>query len=105
MNWKKWPYWVRGGTIGLLLYVLSTVVLIPLSHPNSGCYILCFPMWSVPALIIISPFIAFQINWIPNSVFLFFGIPAIIYFLIFGLFSWVYGNIKGHRSTKLKAIS
>jgi len=49
MGWKNWPYWVKGGIIGIILsffplYFLSTTVLcadplpgVDLSNPIFGC--------------------------------------------------------------------
>ena len=28
MNWKSWPYWVRGGMIGLIIGVISIVTIV-----------------------------------------------------------------------------
>ena len=37
MNWKYWPYWVKGGIIGLLVFLIPVFLLFLLVPSSSGC--------------------------------------------------------------------
>ena len=99
LKFTSWPYWVRGGLIGILLYALSTSILIPFGNP-AGCSFICIPYWSYPSLVILSPYIATglssPVDFGQNSLFIY---ATIIYFLLFGIFGWIYGKIKGRKKS------
>ncbi len=102
MNIKEWykskPHWLRGGVIAIIIYVLLTIIAIPLGglsgHPVS------IPLWFIPSFIGWFFFrVLFDDNtadWIGILVFIF---SAGIYFLM-GAFIRVVAETKWSRWSK-----
>ncbi len=104
-NWKKWPYWVRGGVIAAVVGILSWILFnyCGSSQVESGyggdlSGITCLPllgpsMLLIPLLAAITPpSIKEWWDFIP-SMFLF--IPHLIAWLLSGfLVGWMYKKIK-----------
>ncbi len=90
MNWKKWPYWVRGGVIGGGVALLSTVVsFLVCSSPDLLCTVLSFQTF--PLL----PLVPFTIN-IPNDLFSAFVVigSTVVWFLIGAILGGVIGRLE-----------
>ncbi len=92
--------WLRGGIIGVLLYGIITLILIPFGSTTS-CWI-CFPYWTMPTLIVY-PISSWLMSLLPMQ-FQFYGggqpeirIAAILYFILGMIIGWVYGLIKTKR--------
>ena len=101
MGWKDWPYWLRGGLIGVLVLGIFALVLIPFGR-TSGFF--KFPYWIFPFFIVLVPTMLFSENlykiiFYPN--YLFFIIPTLIYFICGAIIGWIYGKIKGRGNASL----
>ena len=91
-------YWLRGGLLVVIAYIIITVILIPFGTPYSGCIMLCFPNWFWPTLLgslIIT--IPFHIDIIAKYEFLFFIFASASYFSIGMVAGWIYGKIKNRK--------
>lgn len=119
MGWKDWPYWLKGGVIGLLLGAMFSVFAIMSYNPTQKNYFLC-PLLSGDGgpcrttAIILTPFLFFSA--IPLALFCWISgmegssckIPEIVivfsvlfvWILTGVLIGWIYGKIK-NRNTKL----
>ncbi len=90
MGWKKWPYWLKGGIIGLIIVILGALLIslspvrcIGLSQDGTGCK----PPQGTNAFV-------YNINSILNNfdmVFLYFILLTIIISSVIG---WLIGKIK-----------
>lgn len=94
MNKKR--YWLRGGLAIFVLYVFTTIILIPLGNP-SGCSFICFPYWVMPTLYL-DYLLSIPLNFIfPNvhvsESMIILG-PSIFYFILGSFLGWIYGKIK-----------
>lgn len=91
MNWKSWPYWVRGSFIGI---VISGIILLLVYSWET------YPLWAV-GLIILSMFpgaLALSFLEPPGNPFPNFGVIAymniIVYVIICAIIGYLYGKIK-----------
>lgn len=102
MNDKRWPYWVKGGIISVLISSLITISLLPFGEPRN-CYMLCFPAWSIP-MFIGAGILSFPIKLatgfdILNDGKVFTIVGAILfYFLIGSIIGFFYDKIKNKSS-------
>jgi hypothetical protein len=107
MNWKNWPYWVRGVIVGLLIFVILFVVYMLFSGhlPDWLVYIFLIPMF-IPMIISghVTPY--FCTPTISNFLFDDCLITGVIIAVIFtfmellicgALIGWFYGKIKSHH--------
>ncbi len=95
MNKKR--YWLRGGSVVLILYALSTAILYPfgIAGSTAGCSVVCFPYWVMPTLII-DYILSYPLDLIlPNvhvpEYMLFIG-PILFYFVLGAVIGWIYGK-------------
>ncbi len=94
--WKNWPYWVRGGVIGILVAVLFDAILLYYSSqscPTGGDSLNtgqgCFFSW-------------LELKWAVRSMwFNTLGIRSVYVLVIFSSlgssFGWLYGKIKNRK--------
>ena len=91
MGWKDWPYWLKGGIIGLSLLLLSLLVEFLLYLPFSGFgFLALFYGYSAEALIS-NPTdfeYALYLYILPLVT------VIVVYFLAGALIGWIYGLIK-----------
>jgi len=96
--WKNWPYWVKGGVIGVLLYGFATIILIPFGAPPFQG-IMSFPYWIIPTMITLwatYPFGGLVAEFNQTGIFIFIG-AIIVYFLIGAIAGLIYGKIKNRK--------
>ena len=101
MTWNKWPYWVRGGVVGLLFSIVLFLISVLFIFP---CYAYGFIAGSkIPyCQIMISPYnfiylinLPFVLFFVSNT-----GVEGEIILMTFGyvleglLLGWLYGKIK-----------
>jgi len=36
MNWKSWPYWVKGALLGIIFAIIFAMVIVSISNPSPG---------------------------------------------------------------------
>lgn len=96
MEWKNWPYWLKGGIILLIIHSILTLIgflfLYDSTDPNGDVALIILPN-------IIIPLIA--LNWMHlplifgkwSSIFYF----SIFWFIIGTLIGWIYGKIKSKK--------
>ncbi len=114
MRWKNWPYWLKGGVIGVIIwliliifYKVSGLILsceIPtLDIMNGNC---CYNFIQdfileisfIPSLLHISSSIGSPCGHVgPISVFSFWIISFISYIMIGSLIGFIYGKIKNRN--------
>lgn len=103
MNWKRWPYWLRGGVIGVLILVIILFLSIILALIGKVDVILNNPFIYIIVKILASPtsiLNLFPIDPINNSILWYcFGIISgvIVYFLIGAVIGWIVGKIKSKK--------
>ena len=107
MGWREWPYWLKGGLIGLVI-AISLFTLSFLSEcRNLGVSVNC-PFWLF--FILVLPYflislmiaaISFKLGLtIPTGIILGF-IGYSIYILIGAFIGWIYGKIKQRKKQNL----
>ena len=99
MIWKKWPYWLKGGTIVFLFPIIVFIVnfLIDIIVPPQGeTFLLFFLIIATPALPIFNlffkPSIPYNITYI-----IFFVSTLAIYFIVGSVIGRVYYKIKRNK--------
>ncbi|MFC1685524.1 hypothetical protein ACFLZZ_00710 [Nanoarchaeota archaeon] len=79
MNWKEWPYWVKGGVIGLIIGILSSI---------------SAPMYTVLALMLIGGALGFGAEG-QGYFIIISGLTLIFLFFVIGaLIGWIYERYK-----------
>ena len=109
MKWSKWPYWVRGGILLSVAYILITGLL----YLGTKCPNAPNPceqgLFGLGILLIISPMV-FLLEIIPIPLermppaieFLIFILLQIaMYFALGSVLGWLYGKIKGRKTSTL----
>ena len=112
MSWKDWPYWLRGGLIGLIIpvaiLIIGIIVIIELLKDGGGF------AFNVPAIFVIlvlifilsSPVILvstiFKIHILSDtnfysSIILSVIISLPIYFIIGAIIGFIYGKFKRNK--------
>ena len=100
MGWKNWPYWLRGGIIGLIIEVLAyPVFFLCLSNYDYICLIFLFPSSFIGPLVELTDSIGPQITM---STFLI--INAIIVIILGIVIGWVIGKIKSRKKTSASTL-
>lgn len=114
MGWKDWPYWKRGGVIGL---VISTLMVIPL---NFTPLVILFQFWlfwilgmpfGLASYRIFGYFFDFIVDNLPHDVIaydviaykIFFiqNVSMIFNFLVLGtIIGYIYGKIKSRNQSQ-----
>lgn len=54
MNWKNWSYWVKGGIIAVIIFIIFEIIgliINPYINCPPGSGDMCIPLWMVPLLI------------------------------------------------------
>lgn len=97
-------YWLRGGAIVVVLYIIVSLILIPFG--NDGSFI-GFDYWSYPTLLVvfgISNFIysITSIDFTDRSFmflseYTFIVYAVIIYFIAGSILGWLYGKIRNRK--------
>ncbi len=68
MGWKNWPYWVRGGLVGLIFYILSFPLAFGCAEGDS--LFLCDALYQIYAF----NFVAYILRYLnPNALATFLG--------------------------------
>ncbi|MDO8590678.1 MAG: hypothetical protein Q7R65_01730 [bacterium] len=84
MNWKHWPYWLRGGVVGAVFVLLSSIL------SFSCLYLFTSPgSWGLGCVPFEIPWIPFW--FIPN----FTSLPLISYEVIVGGSWFLLGSLVG----------
>ncbi|MBI2631989.1 hypothetical protein HYW75_03225 [Candidatus Pacearchaeota archaeon] len=94
MGWKNWPYWLKGGVIGIIfIYLILLLGIFNILNENSFLYILL-----LPALVVFFYFpYTFNLGGYEWQF-----ITYSIYGLIIGaLIGWIYGKIKKKKETNI----
>ena len=107
MRWKDWPYWLKGGIILLVIYVIFTVPLL-LSYnqqtskfndnPISSILLIVNIMGGI--LLLLSGTISVFGDVTLKSIISLIVINSILYTLIGALIGWIYGKIKNKSFSK-----
>lgn len=105
MRWKNWSYWLRGGLIGIITFILLFIVSIPINVKTSfpvSSFSYYFPM--IPLVVLSKIF--------PESIKMFLGEIAVrvggawvfgvlinfmLIFLMGSLIGFLYGKIKNRK--------
>ena len=87
MNWKSWPYWLKGAAIGLLVAIIFILIL------NS------FPLapivWPLH-LYLVKKIIAPYESYLP--IFLIDYVIKPLFYIIYGIIiGWILGKIKSYK--------
>lgn len=101
MSWKNWPYWLKGGLITILIYLLLTIFLIIIFFIfKSQISLIFFQIISLPTTLVNNLFGIYSgHNGIINKIFF---TSIIIYFIIGFIIGLIYGKIKKKREVNLK---
>ena len=96
MNWKNWPYWLKGGIIATLfpIIVFALNFLFDYIAGTSGeTFLYFFLLISTPTIPIFNlffkPSIPYNITYI-----IFFTSTLAMYFIIGSVIGWIYVKIK-----------
>lgn len=102
MNWKNWPYWLKGGwmlsVINLGLIIISYILPSPMFSFKFG-YFTIGDLFSFPALLMwegSQEIFSLVINRPLQYLFIIL-ISSIEYFIIGALIGWIYGKIKSKK--------
>src|SRR3989344_7315654 len=98
MKWRNFPYWVRGGIIGLLIsliYTTATFFLfyLPDIAPDGGCYNLCGLRWIISMIYIYPVYLLSDFIRLPEE--FNFGSEVPIVFIGGVVMGFVFGAIVG----------
>jgi hypothetical protein len=104
MKWNKWPYWVRGGVVSVLVFLILLFVIGSLSSdPNS--YLSTFDVLIILPPIFLLSFLPLQ--WMPQIIidifpYLFWGC---LLFILGGIIGSSYGKLNkdNQRSNRIEA--
>lgn len=92
MHWKHWPYWVKGGILGLAIYGFATLLLFPFGLGENEW----FPYWSWPTILGAMPLSSLLHSlsgkdFMDEFIYIF---PLVTYFISFALLGYLYGKIS-----------
>jgi len=92
MKIKDWPYWLKGGVIGVSIYIIFIILILTIYKPlfDSCRHMGCNSDW----IIIL---IGFPIILIPFQYYFMSGVSILVffqYFLLGALLGYIYGRIK-----------
>ena len=98
MNWKKWPYWLRGGVILFILGIILNIIgwIAELKNVSPVTKGLGYAVVNLPVLFIVT-LVSRILKPLGLPLGLFFSnimVLLIIYFLIGALIGWIIGKIK-----------
>ena len=96
MNWKKLPYWIKGGIIGAIISLIMQ--LLPLINVQLPEFL------AIPFLILIYPIFVLGLA-ATNEAAIYLSIIAVVYFFLLGaIIGKIYGMLKGkfHKESKRK---
>ena len=113
MFYKNWPYWLKGGAISILVFVLVFIIslFIKASEPSCPAGALCnvilviepYRYALLPVWVIIRfswQFISGKevyYNFFEENIFLMFIASAVFYFIIGAIIGLIYGKIKNRK--------
>jgi len=98
MGWKNWPYWLKGGIIVSILYLIIGLILIkyPCGDTMSGGQ-----CWDFTMLFILISYsllgILYRLGIDPQSKYLVLIATFLVYFVIGSIIGWIYAIIKSRR--------
>ena len=102
MSWKNWPYWLKGGVIGVILIIVFFIIIVSISNTSKGC-----TSWENSPYYCISiigaSFLIAVVTGSRNMMFLYIstGITnIIIVFIVGSLIGLIYGKIKNRKESK-----
>ncbi|MAG27172.1 hypothetical protein CMI47_16675 [Candidatus Pacearchaeota archaeon] len=94
MGWRNWPYWLKGGVVLLVVYIV---------YQFRFFYLFDFfedlPMFFIENLDITNMALAYIFTGL-GYVLMFF-----IYFLVGALIGWIYGKIRARRAEQVKGMN
>ncbi len=100
MGWKTWPYWLKGGIIPSLVYLLIACIFFILGEMellNKATELILTRLFMIMSIPTITSFYAI----FPDYSASFFNITTITatgYFIIGAIIGWIYGKIKNRNS-------
>ena len=104
MNFKKWPYWVRGGILFTLVGIIACKIFLfdnAPSSPPTGIADIAFTLLFAP--VVVAATVAFSLGagstvFIPSltlaGYFITILLSLAIYFVLGAILGWLYGKIK-----------
>ena len=98
MSWKNWPYWLKGGIILDVVYLLVVsmyVITFLIENISQSIFILLYFI-SFPAFLILRLIEYDSHNVITYTII----ISFLIYFILGALIGLIYGKIKNSRKRK-----
>ncbi|MBI5803559.1 hypothetical protein HY448_02640 [Candidatus Pacearchaeota archaeon] len=97
MGWKEWPYWLKGGILGTIIYLFFIMIAYFLGKvaPDIGYMLsVIFFLYDEFISYLTSPIFKL-FDFIPYIGYLLFGIKILgLPFIIGALIGWIYGKIK-----------
>jgi hypothetical protein len=87
MSWKDWPYWVRGGVIGVLVYFILALLVVT--------YIFSVATSSDDGLALIVIFLPGL--WLTQKSIFALLINLLSFFIIGAIIGWIIGKIKERK--------
>ncbi len=107
MNWKKWPYWARGGVLGFLV----TIIFLPFGYSPVG---VVTGFLLAPSVFLVKSFFMRSVvpseEEIGNTISVSSGVAGvfqvaailspIFWFIIGAILGWIYGKIKSKESRR-----
>ena len=97
MNWKSWPYWVKGGIVALFISLVALVVGIWLGFAGE---LILLPFLAGPTMIanLLFGFKILSFDSL-NLMFLWVLVVYLVFYFLFGAFiGYLYGKIKNRKS-------
>lgn len=100
MGWKDWPYWLKGGVIGILIFISGFVITLILGTP----LLFIYPLLSLLGIsgILSGPIPITNIgpneNSLGNNFIPIMALFSILLYLMIGaLIGYIYGKIKNAK--------
>jgi len=97
MGWKKWSYWLKGGIIGIIVFIILLVL--SAIFPSYGLgnifqWIIVF----IGSIIMVPARSLFSFKLGPPITN--FYVPMIVLFILGAIIGWIYGKIKQGKEVK-----
>ena len=90
MGWKNLASWLRGGVIGVLVYIVATLICWLIGAIIGASAFVTMP--SLPGLFAFNPEVQATHAW--WNLMRFISITTLIYFLLGAIIGWIIGKIK-----------
>ncbi len=100
MSWKNWPYWLKGGIIGVGVVLISSFIIGGITGiAPDNIIINLFYIFLIPGIIILAVMRFKTYGYeMPDMTFFEYVLMAVIsiipYFIIGAIIGWVYGRFK-----------